>query len=214
LKKFRTCYTFPSYYLITKTALEKFVLQKFAAVRVKMLILFTILVVLSAVVSISVLLKTQKDRKSLSTENLRQLEMPPFRGLFEPDEAEIHHAEREEKKRIEAEKAEESVRITVQKAEKAREFREFWEMAPNKRNTIQLLNLAAQTESGKFFSETAENVIAHWRAKKIEDLSAEHLAQILESHFWLLPNEERTSGVSFWLKQEIAGLRRSSKGKN
>ena len=180
-----------------------------------MLILFTILVVLSAVITISVLLlKTQKDRKTLFSENPREIEPPNPRSLFEPDAEEIRASEREEKARIEAQKTEEIRRLAAQKAEKAREFREFWELAPNRRNTVQLLHLAAQTESGKIFSETAENVIQHFQAKKIEDLKAEQLAQILESHFWLLPNEERTSGVAFWLKQEIAGLRRSSEGKN
>lgn len=179
-----------------------------------MLILFTILVVLSAVITISVLLRTQKDRKTLSSGNPGEINPPQFRSLFEPDAEEIRASEREEKARIAAQDAEEIRRISAQKAEKAREFREFWELAPNRRNTVQLLHLAAQTESGKIFSETAENVIQHFQAKKIEDIKAEQLAQILESHFWLLPNEERTSGVSFWLKQEIAGLRRSSEGKN
>lgn len=179
-----------------------------------MLILLTILVVISAVVTISVIVKTRKDRNFLASEFPKQVESMQFRGLFEPDAEEIRASELEEKARVEAEKAEEIRRVSAQKAQKLREFQEFWEIAPNRRNTVQLLNLAAQTESGKVFSETAENVLQNWQAKKIEDLKAEHLAQILESHFWLLPNEERTSGVSFWIKQEIAGLRRSSIGKN
>jgi len=179
-----------------------------------MLILFTILVVLSAVVTISVILKTRKDRNYLTSKITNEIDSPQYRSLFEPDEAEIRALEREEKVKIEAQKAEELSRISAQKAEKLREFQEFWEMSPNRRNTVQLLHLAAQTESGKLFSETAESVIQHWQANKIEDLSATNLAQILESHFWLLPNEERTSGVSFWIKQEIAGLRRNLTGKN
>ncbi|MGC2237079.1 MAG: hypothetical protein WA584_13010 [Pyrinomonadaceae bacterium] len=179
-----------------------------------MLILLTILVVISAVVTISVILKTRKDRNFLTSEIPKQIESMQFRGLFEPDEAEIRALEREEKARAEAEKAEELRLIAAQKAEKLREFQEFWEMSPNRRNTVQLISLAAQTESGNLFSETAETVIGQWKANKIEGFSAEHLAQILESHFWLLPNEERTSGVSFWIKQEIAGLRGSSIGKN
>ena len=179
-----------------------------------MLILLTILVVLSAVITISVVLKTQKDRITLFSENPNEIEPPHFRSLFEPGEEEIRALEREEKAKIDAQKVEETQRAAAQKADKVREFREFWEIAPNRRNTAQLLYLAAQTESGKIFSETAESVIQHWQANKIEGFKAEQLAQILESHFWLLPNEERTSGLSFWLKQEIAGLRRSSLGKN
>jgi len=179
-----------------------------------MLILFTILVVLSAVITISVWLKVQKNRNSLISEHFREIEPPVGRGLFEPSEEELRSLELEEKAKTEAQKAEEARRIIAGKAEKLRQFSEFWKTSPNKRTTVELLSLAAQTESGKLFSETAENVVQQWQEKGIEDLSAEQLAQILDSHFWLLPHEERTPGVSFWLKQEIASLRRSSVGKN
>ncbi|HEY0427223.1 MAG TPA: hypothetical protein VGC76_05405 [Pyrinomonadaceae bacterium] len=179
-----------------------------------MLILLTILVVLSAVITISVVLKTQKDRKLLSSEIPREIESPVQRSLFEPSAEDIRLRADEEKSRIETQKAEDARLVFAQKAEKVREFREFWELAMNRRNTVQLLRLAAESESGKIFSETAESVIDEWHANKIEDLSAEQLAQILESHFWLLPDKERTSGVAFWLKQEIAGLRRKLVGKN
>ena len=69
-----------------------------------MLILFTILVVLSAVITISVLLKTQTNRKTLSSDNQREIEPPQFRSLFEPGEEEIRALEREEKARIKAQK--------------------------------------------------------------------------------------------------------------
>lgn len=167
-----------------------------------MLILFTFLVVLSAVITISVILKTRKDRNYLTSKIKNEIEPVQFQSLFEPDEAAISALEREEKAKIEA-----------QKAEKLREFQGFWEMSPNRRSTAQLLNLAAQTESGKLFSETAESVIKHWQANKIEDLSAANLAHILESRFRLLPGEERTAGVSFRINQEIVVLRRSSLNK-
>jgi hypothetical protein len=179
-----------------------------------MLILFTILVVLSAVITISVLLKTQTNRKTLSSENPREIEPPHFRSLFEPDAEEIRALELEEKAKVAAQKNEETRQISAQKQEKVRQFQQIWLSAPDKKNTIELIYLAARSESGKIFSEISESVVKLWQEKKIEDFSGDDLAQILESHFWLLPNEERTSGVSFWLKQEIAGLRQSSEGKN
>jgi len=178
-----------------------------------MLIFFTILVVFSAVVTIWIFLKTRENRDYLTSQPLKEIE-PRSRSLFEPSEEEIRSLEREESVKTEAQNAEEMRRILAGKAERLSEFKEFWKTSPNKRATIQLLALAAQTGSGKIFSDTAENVIQQWQANRIEDLSAEQLAQILDSHFWLLPNEERTPGVSFWLKQEIASLRRSSVGKN
>lgn len=179
-----------------------------------MLILFTILVVLSAVIAISVLLKTQTNRKTLSSDNPKEIEPPQFRSLFAPNEEEIRALEREEKTLIAAQKDEEAKRVSAEKLEKVRKFQEIWILSPDKKNTIELIYLAAGSESGKIFSEIAESVVKLWQAKKIEDFSGDDLAQILESHFWLLPNEERTSGVSFWLKQEIAGLRTSPAGKN
>lgn len=179
-----------------------------------MLILFTILAVLSAAVTIWIFLKTRENRDHLLSQTQKEIEPPVGRSLFEPSEEEIRSLEREEKAKTEAQKAEEMRRILAAKAEKFREFKEFWTTSPNKRTTLQFLSLAAQTESGKIFSEAAENVVEQWQAKRIEDLSAEQLAQILDSQFWLLPDEERTPGVSFWLKQEIASLRRNSVGKN
>lgn len=182
-----------------------------------MLFLLTILIILSAGVLLTVFVKRRNSR--LLKENPARNFIPEsFRPLFEPSAEELRSLEKAEKDKIEAEikanKDEEIRRILVQKADKVREFREFWEMSPNRRNTLQLLYLAAQSESGKLYSDTAENVINVWKHSEIEDLTADHLAHILESHFWLLPNEERTSGVSFWLKQEIAGLRQKSLGKN
>jgi hypothetical protein len=178
-----------------------------------MLILFTILVVFSAVVTIWIFLKTRENRDYLTSNPPKEIE-PHLRSLFEPGEEEIRSREREEKAKTEAQKAVEMRRILDGKAKKLNEFKEFWKTSPNRQTTVRLLSLAAQTESGKVFSETAENVLQQWQAKRIEDLSAEQLAQILDSHFWLLPNEERTPGVSFWLKQEIASLRRNTVGKN
>jgi hypothetical protein len=176
-----------------------------------MLILFTILVVLSAIVAIPFFIKS---RKSSFSENPRQLEPPPFRSLFEPSEEDIRALEEAEKARLRASELAEEQLISAQKQEKAEALQRIWQSSPTKKNTIELIYHAAQTESGKIFSEIAESVIKLWQAKKIEDLSGEDLAQILESQFWLLPAQERTSGVTFWLKQEIAGLRRSSVGKN
>ncbi len=179
-----------------------------------MLILLTILVVLSAAVLIAVFRVKRRNSNLLEEYPSKNLIAEDFRPLFEPDENEIRAFERDEKKQLKAKTDEEKRLLSIQKAEKVREFREFWEMSPTRRNTVQLLHLAAESESGKIYSETAEKIISLWQADEIEDLTADNLAHILESHFWLLPNEERTPGVSFWLKQEIAGLRSLSVGKN
>ncbi len=173
-----------------------------------MLFLLTILVVLAAVVSIAVLLNFKKNRQTLSPNNPKELEMPKFRSLFEPDEAEIRAFELEEKAKETAKKLEEFNQQLAEKSGKVREFQTVWQDLPNKKNTIELIQIASQSESGEIYSAVATEILEFWKEGKIVDLSAHDLADILESHFWLLPSEQRTSGVKFGLHQELAGLRR------
>lgn len=174
-----------------------------------MLFLLTILVGLSAVVSIAVLLSFKKKRNNLSTNYPNELEPPQFRSLFEPDEAEIRAFKKAEKAKIEAEKRLELQRILAEKAEKVDEFQKIWQNAPTRKNTSELLFIASQSENSEIYSETADEVLKFWKAGKLVELSANDLAEILESHFWLISSEKRTSGVKFGLYQELADLRRS-----
>ena len=172
-----------------------------------MLFLLTILFVATAVVSIAVLLKVQKNRQPLSSNNPKEIKTPIYRSIFEPDEAEISTFKREEKAQLNAENLAESKRLLAEKAEKVRDSKIVWQSLPNRKNTVALLYLASQSESGEVYAATANEISEVWKAGKITDLSANDLAEILESQFWLLPIEQRTSGVRFGLHQEIAGLR-------
>ncbi len=172
-----------------------------------MLFLLTILVVLTAGVSIAVWLKVQKSRQTLSTNYPKELEIPKFRSLFEPDEAEIRAFEREEKAKELAQKLEDFNRQLAKKSESVREFQKVWRALPNRKNTVELIKLASQSESGEIYLRVANEISEFWKEGKIIDLSAHDLAEILESHFWLIPNKQRTSGVKFGLHQELASLR-------
>lgn len=152
----------------------------------------------------------KRRRKSLETNNQKQFIAPPYRSLFEPDDEEFRALEREERAKAEAEKRQSAQKVLRKKAENAREFQEIFLNEPNRRNTIELFLLAAKSESAKVFSVAAENVIQVWRARKIKNLSAPDLADLLDSHLRTLPQQERTSGALFWLKREIENLRRKS----
>lgn len=176
-----------------------------------MLILFTILVILSAAVALRLL---SKARTSPPTENHGQIEPPPFRGLFEPSETEMRARERRQSTCLLAEK-DRAVQLALEKKQKIiYDFQTVWRSLPDKKNTIELIRLAAEGGSGIMFCEIAQTVIKHWRTGQVAALSGGDLAAVLESHFRLLPTEERTSGVAFWLKREIADLRAKSAGKN
>ena len=167
----------------------------------------------SAVLGLSFYLKRRT--KLLNTENHRQIEeLPPYRSLFEPSEEETRAFKREEKLELEAKKEAELRQVLAEKVKKVIDFQIIWLSAPNKRNTIELFRLAAESESAKTFSEIAENVIKVWDDNSLVDLKANELANLIESHMRILPQQERTSGTLFWLKQEIQSLSTKSEGFN
>ncbi len=175
----------------------------------KMLILFTILVVLSAVALFAI--SGKRRRSNLLEQNPpKNLSAASFRPLFQPTEDDIRAFELEKKLQDEAKKAEDARRILEEKFEKVREFKKVWRELPDRKKTIELLLLASQTESAKTFSEISGNVIEFWRENRIENLHLKDLADLLDSHFRTLPQQERTSGVGFWLKEEIEKLRTQS----
>lgn len=174
-----------------------------------MLFLLTILVVLLAGISFTVLVKRRSS--NLLRENPpNTLSAEKFRPLFAPDDDDIRRSEREVKAKQQAKLREENRRLLDEKTKTVKDFQKSWLKAPNRRNTIELLKLASQGESGNLYADAAEQILKKWQAGEIGGLSAADLAQMLESHFWLLPVEERTSGVRFRLNQTIAGLRPNS----
>jgi serine/threonine-protein kinase RIO1 len=177
-----------------------------------MLILFTILVVLSAVALLAI--SVRRRSSNLLEENPpKNLSAASFRPLFQPTKDDIRAFEREEKLQADAKKVEDARRILEEKFEKVREFEKVWRELPDRKKTIELLFLASQTESAKTFSEISGNVIKFWRENRIESLNSKDLADLLDSHFRTLPQQERTSGIGFWLKEEIENLRTKSEEK-
>ena len=171
----------------------------------------------TAVLGFSFYLKRRA--KSLGSYNPKQFDesMPP-RSLFAPDAKELQIIELENEKRRTAKdsaearllKAEEKAKKEAEKAENVRACRERWQTAPDRKTTIELLRISAESGNAEIFSETAESVIELWRENKIENLTAPDLADLLDSHFRLLPQQERTSGAIFWVKREIENLRSRS----
>lgn len=171
-----------------------------------MLFLLTILVV-ALFIAAAFLVKRHLNSSQLEEHQLKNLPEPAFRPLFEPTEKELRAAAKEEDERLTAEQNEQRLKTRAEKVAKLDEFRQTWASSPDKRNTVELLVLASESESGEAFAEIAESVVEKWRAGAIADLSSDDLAQIVESHFWLLPLVERTAGVSFRLNREVVDLR-------
>lgn len=158
--------------------------------------------------------RLKRRTETIQSNNQKQFagEMPP-RGLFEPNDEEIRLFEREAAARKRAEKIEAAQKVSAEKVEIWRETQNVWLNEPNRRETIKLLRLATETDDAKIFSETAENVLKIWRGQTIAGLSAADLADLLDSHWRTLPQQERTAGALFWLRRAIAGLRAGSEEK-
>lgn len=150
------------------------------------------------------------------TKRLKEQNQPVFteptgyRPLFAPSEEELRALKLEENLREATKIEDEKRRAKEEKIKSARDFQAIWHNQPNKGNTIEFLRLAAASENAQIFGEAAQNVLNFWNDKQINNLSAQDMADLLDSHLRTLPQQERTSGILFWLKQEIQSLRRKS----
>ncbi len=175
-----------------------------------MLLIFTTLLFLLAGISLAFLIKRLVSPALLEERQPPSLAAEKYRPLFEPTAEDVRKYEAEENVQLAAKQASDERLISEEKLVNLEKFRQTWSESPNKGATIELLYRASHTDSGEAYLETANIVLEAWRAGKIPDLTADDLAHLLDSHFWLLPTQERTPGVSFRIQQEIAGLRRGS----
>jgi hypothetical protein len=179
-----------------------------------MLLFFTTFLLLLAGISLAVLVKRLVSPKVLDeNQPPRNLAAENYRRLFEPTDEDIRQFEAEEKAQLAAKRADDERLISEEKLVNLEKLRQNWHESSNKAATIELLYRASQTKNGEAYLETANIVLEAWQTGYISDLTADDLAHLLDSHFWLLPTHERTPGVSFRIQQEIAGLRRESQSK-
>ncbi len=175
------------------------------------IIFFAMVIVVGATAVLGFSFYLRRKTKSLKSKNQRQFaDAPPFRSLFEPDETEIRALEQEESAETAAKSAEEKRLSAEGKVEDVRDFQKIWANEPDKLNTVNLLRLAAHSGNAEIFSETAERITEFWRENKIANLTAKDLADLLDSHLRILPQQERISGAIFWIKREIISLRGNS----
>ena len=133
-----------------------------------------------------------------------------FRPLFAPSEEDLRSAELEKVGLQNAEIDRVAARKKQHEAAELETLCTEWQSSPTKAKTISLLSAAAKSENEDIYLRVCNDVLRVWRAGSVGDLSANDLAQLLESHYWLFPADKRTAGVSFLLNAEIAGLRSGS----
>lgn len=173
-----------------------------------MLLIFTTCLLLIAGISLAILLKKLSDQKLLENNDPpMRLDAESYRPLFAPTDEDLRLAEAEERRQLNAKRESEERQESEKKLTQLEELRQTWSESPGRAATIELLHRASQIENGEAYLDTCERVLAAWRDQKLADISAGDLAQLLETHFWLLPAEQRTPGASFRLKEAVAELK-------
>ena len=166
--------------------------------------LVILIVLILAAVAYVFVARRQTRSPILADQTPRHLNDENFRPLFAPDDEELRDLERAE---ADAAREKQARDDDEKKLETFEEFRQTWRKSPDRMNTIELLNRAAEMRSGRVYLETVDELLH----KRPEALSAEELAELIESHFWLLPQTERTPGTTFTINSELAALRRGSR---
>lgn len=166
-----------------------------------MLLILTVLVL--AVAAIIIIARRQASSALLNNQTPNILDRENLRPLFAPDEVELRAIESEQRDLAEARAKDEAALQAKKVLASFEEFRQTWRQLPNRPNTIELILRASETESGVVFLDVLDELLH----KRPEALSADDLAQLIESHFWLLPKHERTPGVTFTINRELAALR-------
>ncbi len=102
--------------------------------------------------------------------------------------------------------------ITSQKLRSSSQFAEtmidLWSKSPGACSLAQMLYLAALADDAAVFRRAINAALTLWRDGRIEKVSATEFLATVESAYWLVASEVRTSGTGFLLKQAIADVRR------
>ncbi len=170
----------------------------------KMLILIPVLIIVAA--AVAYLLTRQRNAVQPATD--RRLDDSNLRPLFQPSDEELHQLEIAETNRR---KAEAKLREKWEFEQLLHEKEEAFRADPTNANAAEFLRVAAHGSDAQTFAAVAAKVTQLWRENRT-NLTARDLADLLDSHFRLLPQLERTSGRIFELRTEIEELRRDVRG--
>ena len=166
-----------------------------------MLVIFTLLILVAAAVIF--IKKRQANSPFLTDLTPKHLNGENLRPLFAPDAEELRALEREELKMLEARDVEIRENERQKRLASFEEFRQTWRELPSRANTVELLFRASELDNGKLYLDTVDELLH----KRSDVFTNDEIAQLIESHFWLLPQSERTPGVTFTINRELAVLR-------
>jgi hypothetical protein len=102
-------------------------------------------------------------------------------------------------------RSDERLRVNSLLAEK---FIESWKASPDRNSTAKMLHIAALAGNANVYQTAIETAYQFWRDRRLQQISAIELRQLIESEFWILAPAVRNSGAGFMLKRKLAQLRR------
>lgn len=85
---------------------------------------------------------------------------------------------------------------------------ESFQTQPTPAAARQCLFFSARTGSAALYSEVVDQILAHWRRGSLTGMQPADLAALIESQFWLLPVQARSSGDGHVFKRVLALIRR------
>lgn len=171
-----------------------------------MLLLIAVLAVVSVAILLVYYVKRQ-DRDFIEDNPSYNLSAANFRPLFAPTDDEMRAFEREEAENRKTEARADADRVEAAKDNEIRCIQVEWKTRPDRLKTVGLLYAVVQTDDADLFFDVSEQILQVFRETGIGGLSSDGLADLLDSHYRLLPQAAKSPGASFRLKQEISELR-------
>jgi hypothetical protein len=171
-----------------------------------MLILLTILVLAAAASAFIYFFIKDNSERRLVSGDLRSLpETTNLRPLFAPSDDELRAKSAAAERQAEIEDERFNDDIGRKRLAEFRNRLRGWQTAPDTAKIGDLLELARI--DGDSYAVAAETITKEFLNGRVNGISADGLAQMLESHSWLLPDEERGPAISFRIKEAIRELR-------
>ena len=90
----------------------------------------------------------------------------------------------------------------------AQQLIETWKTAPDRRSTTEMTHIAALSDDAGTYEQAIEAAIDLWRRGKLAQFSAEELAELFVSQYWVIAPEARRGGAAFALKRRLSSVRR------
>jgi len=90
----------------------------------------------------------------------------------------------------------------------AKQLIETWRTAPDRRSTTEMIHIAALSDDAATYEQAIEAAMESWRSGTLVQFSAQELAALFVSQYWLISPEARRGGVGFALKRRLLGVRR------